>query len=157
MSSLKRFATASLLVLCCVFALTASVPNVTSGTWQNWGNMNVARQGAATVRLLDGRVLILGGSDSNGPLASVEVFGNDGLFSAAQTMHSARWGHAASVLNDGRVLVTGGVTIGGGVTNAAEIYDPVSDSWTPLSAPMVDARAGHTATLLLDGRVVLSG
>jgi hypothetical protein len=157
MSSLKRCVTASLLVLCCVFALTASVPNVPAGTWQSWGNMSVARQGAASVRLLDGRVLIIGGSDANGPLASVEVFGNDGVFSGAQPMHSARSGHAAIALSDGRVLVSGGVMSGGGVTNGAEVYDPTSDSWTVLSVPMVDARAGHTASLLVDGRVVLAG
>src|SRR5689334_12086914 len=157
MTAFKRFFTASLLVVCCVFALTASVPNVPSGTWQAWGDMSVARQGAATVRLQDGRVLIVGGSDANGPLASVEIFGNDGTFSNAQPMHAARTGHAATMLTDGRVLVSGGASSGGNVTNATEIYDPASDSWTVVGGGMVDARAGHTASLLLDGRVFVAG
>jgi hypothetical protein len=156
MTAFKRFFMASLLVVCCVFALTASVPNVPSGTWQAWGNLSVARRGAATVRLQDGRVLIIGGSDANGPLSSVEIFGNDGTFSNAQAMHAARIGHIATMLSDGRVLVSGGVS-SGTVTNTAEIYDPSSDSWKAVSGGMVDARAGHTASVLLDGRIFIAG
>jgi hypothetical protein len=61
------------------------------------------------------------------------------------------------MLTDGRVLVSGGASSGGNVTNATEIYDPASDSWTVVGGGMVDARAGHTASLLLDGRVFVAG
>ena len=145
-----------ILVLSYVLFLTASIPPVSTGTWQTWNNMGDVRSGAAAVLLQDGRVFIIGGTNANGPVASADLFGTDGNFSAAAAMQTPRSGHTATVLSDGRVLVTGGTTSGGGAVNTAEIYDPSANSW---SAPttMVDARAGHTASLLPDGRVLLAG
>ncbi|MGH9502144.1 MAG: Ig-like domain repeat protein [Terriglobales bacterium] len=147
---------ASLAVLLCVMFLTASIPNVSSGTWHGWNAMTDARSAASAVLLSDGRVLIAGGSNANGPTASADLFRADGVFSAAAAMHSPRSNHTATLLGDGRVLVTGGTTSGGGITNSAEIYDPGSDSWT-VAGTMLDARAGHSASSLSDGRVLLAG
>lgn len=66
-------------------------------------------------------------------------------------------GHVSVALQDGRVLVTGGTTSGGGLTNAAEIYDPALSVWTNVAGGKIEARSGHNATLLNDGRVLLSG
>src|SRR5712692_8323205 len=153
----KSFWLSPLLVLSCVFLLTASIPNVPTGTWQTWNPMGDVRSGAVAVLLQDGRVLIIGGNNANGPVASADLFGTEGNFSAAAVMQTPRSGHTATVLSDGRVLVAGGTTSGGGITNSAEIYDPSADSWTLLSGTMVDARSGHTASLLPDGRVLLAG
>ena len=147
---------ASLAVLLCVLFLTASIPNVPTGTWQAWNAMADVRSGASAVLLSDGRVLIVGGSSANGPTASADIFGKDGVFSAAAAMNSPRSNQTATLLGDGRVLVTGG-EIGSGITNSAEVYDPAAGSWTLLGATMLDARAGHTASLLPDGRVLLAG
>ena len=156
MRFLKSYWLLPILVLSCVFILTASIPNVATGTWQTWNPMGDVRSGAAAVLLQDGRVLITGGNNANGPVASADLFGTNGNFSAAAVMQSPRSGHTATVLSDGRVLVTGGVTSGGGAVNTAEIYDPGADSWSGPTT-MVDARAGHTASLLSDGRVLLAG
>jgi hypothetical protein len=153
----KSFWLSPLLVLSCVFLLTASITNVSTGTWQTWNPMGDVRSGAAAVLLQDGRVLIIGGNNANGPVASADLFGTDGNFSAAAVMQAPRSGHTATVLSDGRVLVAGGATSGGGITNSAEIYEPSADSWTVLSGTMVDARSGHTASLLPDGSVLLAG
>src|SRR5581483_106919 len=148
---------AALVVFLCALLVTASIPTVPTGTWKPWNPMGSDRSGAASVLLPDGRVLITGGSDTNGALASVEVFSTAGSFSSGQSMHGARSAHTATVLQDGRVLVTGGTTAGGGFTNTAETYDPSSDLWTLLSATLLDARSGQTASLLPDGRVLIAG
>jgi hypothetical protein len=64
-----------------------------------------------------------------------------------------------SQLSDGRILVIGGHDPGNGLLGSREvnIFDPVSETWTP-AANMADARWYPTATTLADGRVLaLSG
>src|SRR5215213_3836664 len=70
-------------------------------------------------------------------------------------MTAARRGHTATRLSDGRVLITGGENADG-VLNTAEIFDPVSGTFST-SGNMNAARADHTATLLADGRVLIIG
>ncbi len=157
---MRRFRTPLVTILIVLFSallLIGAIPKVPTGTWKAWNSMSSVRSGATAVLLSDGRALIAGGSDANGPVNSVDLFGTDGLFSNGQTMNSPRSSYAATLLQDGRVLVTGGTTSGGGITNSAEIYDPSADVWTLVSAVMVDARSGHTASLLQDGRVLLAG
>ena len=58
------------------------------------------------------------------------------------------------MLADGRVLITGGQN--GPVRNTAEIYNPVTDSFTTVGA-MATPRYQHTMTLLADGSVLVAG
>jgi len=83
----------------------------------------------------------------------------------AGTMNESRAFHTATVLQDGRVVVTGGVTYGGQkgngdyftkILNTAEIYDPITGSWTLLPA-LSEYRAAHSASLLDDGRLLIAG
>ena len=60
--------------------------------------------------------------------------------------------HAVAVDVD----VGGAVAIVGGVTNTAEIYDPVAQTFTQTGS-MTVPRQGATATVLNDGRVLLAG
>src|SRR6266581_2434773 len=139
------------------FLLRASLPSVATGTWVAAGNMSAARSGACTVALNDGRLLISGGADANGPTATADLFSTTGSWSAAASMNSPRSHQSCAVLQDGRVLVAGGTTsLGGGITNSAEIYDPSADSWSPAGL-MNDARSGATASVLQDGRVLITG
>src|SRR6266699_3909895 len=138
------------------FLLRASLPSVATGTWVAAGNMSAARSGACTVALNDGRLLISGGADANGPTATADLFSTTGSWSAAASMNSPRSHQSCAVLQDGRVLVAGGTTSGGGITNSAEIYDPSAGSWAQAGL-MNDARSGATASVLQDGRVLIAG
>ena len=120
---------AALVLLTAIF-LQGSIPAVVTGTWGSAGSMSAPRDGASAALLADGRILIAGGQNGSDPMASAEFFGSNGSFSLAPPMHMARSGHSATLLADGRLLVAGGVTLGEGPTNAVEIYDPASDSWS---------------------------
>jgi hypothetical protein len=56
-----------------------------------------------------------------------------------------------------RVLTAGGVTAGGSATSTAEIFNPITNSWSPIGVGMNEARSGATAALLQDGRVLIAG
>ena len=73
-------------------------------------------------------------------------------------MSDEKAGHVAVLLNDGKVMVMGGTSGSLPPTyfSSAEVYDPVSDSWTSKSA-LNTARVAAAATVLLDGRVLVTG
>ncbi len=114
--------------------------------------------------LADGTALMAGGIDNfSGTITnSAEIFNppNEFFIMLAAPMMEARAGHTATLLNDGTVLLAGGIVNMNGVMTAvdsAEIYNPVTQTFSPVLAPMMWARTGHTATLLKDGRVLLAG
>ncbi|WP_020178198.1 kelch repeat-containing protein [Methylopila sp. M107] len=132
---------------------------------QTLGGRVAARVGQTATALPDGRVVIIGGFDSDGvPLAIVEIY--DPLSKTvkpAERMVFTRALHTATLLGDGTILVAGGmVSSSGATTNTAEIYDP--DDGTVFIPPrMTQAVAGHAATLIsgcgcsADGKVLISG
>jgi N-acetylneuraminic acid mutarotase len=70
-------------------------------------------------------------------------------------MAAPRFGHTETLLGNGKVLVAGGL-INSVFTASAELYDPVSNTWSDAGS-MATARAGATATLLGNGKVLLTG
>ncbi len=79
--------------------------------------------------LLDGRVLMTGGSDSldpNSTLATAEVYDPDlETFTPTGSMHARRVGHTQTLLSDGTVLVAGGLAISFTAPwSTAELYGP---------------------------------
>jgi hypothetical protein len=138
--------------------LQASIPTIPSNTWQQGAALSSARTGATATLMADGRVLIVGGEDSNGnALETAEVLNPDGTITSIPSMLTQRYGHSAVLLRDGNVLVAGGHTSGGGVVNTAELFDPGANTWRWASNTMTDARADFTLSQLLDGNVLVAG
>ncbi|HET7487841.1 MAG TPA: kelch repeat-containing protein [Acidimicrobiales bacterium] len=115
-----------------------------------------ARAHHSATLLDDGRVLVAGGSDAGGPMASAEIYDPaSGTWAGTAPMRQARSGHTATRLADGRVLVVGGSGPGpDGTADAlasAEVFDPAGNdhhgAWIPAAAPH-GPRAGHTASLV---------
>jgi WD40 repeat protein len=121
------------------------------------GDMTVARSDHASVLLPDGRVLVIGGTDSVNILKSSELFDpSTETWRASGDMKTARRGHTATLMADGKVLVTGGFD-GKAALATAEIYDPSTGAWTATLGPMTSSRRFHSATLLSDGKVLVAG
>ena len=136
-------------------------------TFQALDPMTASRTGHTATRLLDGRVLIVGGLDSTCQAScpqrcwsSAEIFDpRTRTFASTGSMAIARAGHAATLLPDGRVLVAGGFSPdlqGTDLATSVEIYDPATGRFT-FAGRLLRPRAEHQATLLGDGTVLLSG
>lgn len=136
--------------------------DLATNSWRAESSMNVARSDGAFARLSDGRFLVTGGSTLGGlRTPTAEIFDpSAGAWTLVKSMSTERSRHTLTLLADGRVLATGGYRANADpyevYQRTAEIYDPVTNSWTPV-ATMAHRRVGHTASLLPDGRVLIVG
>ncbi len=108
-----------------------------AGTWQ--GLVNQPPFHTSTMLLLsDGRVMVQEEATPHWHALTPDASGSfvSGTWSTLADMSFWRRYYASGILRDGRVIVVGGEQSGaGGDTNRGEIYDPVADSWTPISLP----------------------
>jgi N-acetylneuraminic acid mutarotase len=151
----------------CVTTLAGSeIYNPSTGQWTTAGEMTIPRSFHTTTLLRNGKVLATGGRIHTGPdyidykaIAWADLYDpTTKKWSATGPMTISREDHSAVLLTNGQVLVTGGTTVDfNGVTVAsAELYDPVTGSWTATGS-MLLSRERHTANVLQNGQVLVAG
>lgn len=105
-----------------------------------------------------GRSLQFGKSDQR---ATVYVGLVNQLSAAPSQPMRSRWGMTATLLPNGKVLLAGGATGGTDqmpkATDALELYDPATGSFTLVDPSGFGARIYHTAVLDASGKVVFMG
>ena len=123
-----------------------------TGTWSATGDLTEDWGGPPAVLLPDGKVLA-----ERNPLYDPD----SGTWTATGKMNIPRlYGAVATPLSDGKVLVAGGFVDGEltaglpPLTDAAEVYDPVTGSWTEI-ANMHGPHALGIATQLPDGKMLV--
>jgi hypothetical protein len=124
-----------------------------------------AFQAGTMLLLTDGAVLCQDEGPSNGGTANwwkltPDAFGSyvNGGWSKLASGPNAPLYYASAVLRDGRVFVAGGEYNAGASVDllAAEIYDPVADTWTTLATPPGWTNIGDAPCCVLpDGRLLL--
>lgn len=130
-----------------------------SSNWTSNNQLNAQRANHTATLLPSGKVLLAGGVNRSGVMASSELYDPETKrWTASGVMNQARNLHTATLLLDGTVLAAGGFRTGTstGATSSAEIYYPDSGAWVP-TASMNDARSYHTSALLPDGNVLVAG
>ena len=132
----------------------AQVYDPSTGTWTVTGPM-ARHDGLDTYTVLqDGRVLVAGDDR-----AQVYDPASD-TWSAAGTKRDHGYAAAATLLSDGKVLVAGGMTFSlpdnYDRLDLAEIYDPVTGSWSTIAKMHAKTRP-VAAILLPDGKVLVVG
>jgi len=123
------------------------------------GRLVTPRSSHTATRLLDGRVLLAGGSVA----APTYVTGSAELYnpatnswSATGSLNQSRTFHRAVLLPDGRVLVMSGQSFGANNLSSAELYDPVIMQWT-YTASMSSPHFLSDPVVLPNGKVLVAG
>lgn len=140
---------------------SAEVYDPVANTWAMTPPMSESRFIPSVTLLANGKVLVAGGAQRDGPTAiriTADLFDpNSETWSAAAPMLNPRGGHTATRLASGKVLVAGGfLSTLSNYQASAELYDPATNTWTA-APPMATARARHAAVLLLSGKVLVAG
>jgi hypothetical protein len=137
----------------------AELYNPASGMFTVTGSLNTARELHTATLLNNGMVLITGGYNAGGFLSSAELYNPaTGTFTVTGSMSTPRRFAPTILLQDGTVLIAGGA----GATDplqalaSAEIYDPVTGTFTPTGSMNV-ARRLTSGTLLNNGLVLIAG
>lgn len=123
---------------------------------QQTSQLDLERWNHTATPLMSGEVLLTGGGNGGDSISYSEteiLTGYTGSHRRTGALHTGRRDHRAVLLPSGKVLAVGGYTSGRGT---AELYDPITGTWSDV-APPVAGRYGATMALLLDGRVLLAG
>jgi len=128
-------------------------------SWTAAASMSTPRSDGAAIVLLDGRVLVAGGdSTGSSTVASAEIYDPAAdTWQPVANMAEPRTRSTITRLPDGKVLVIGGYSRNPGLTfsQTAELYDPVTGTWTTMATQLSSPRAQHAAQLLPGGNEVL--
>jgi N-acetylneuraminic acid mutarotase len=124
------------------------------------GNMGTDRYNHTATRLLDGKVLVVGGNAyDTSPGGSAELYDPaSGTWTNTSSLEDPRVNHTATLLPNGKVLVAGGVNVTayGPFGVDPRLYNPTNGTWSyPGGAG--GHYYGHTATLLPGGKVLIVG
>jgi hypothetical protein len=135
---------------------TAEIYDPATGRFTITGNMAVPRYKLGSALLPNGKVLVVGGSDSRdwqGMYASTEIYDPaSGRFMRGPEMRSSRFKIPAGVVTgkDGSIVIAGGA-------EQPEVYDPLRSVLVPVTGSLLDGFLFSTSTLLPDGRILLVG
>jgi hypothetical protein len=140
--------------------MESEVYDPNAGMFSVTGQLNSARRITTATLLNNGMVLVAGGFNGGGVLASAELYDpTTGAFTYTGNMNVPRYYHTATLLDNGKVLIAGGDDPSGALIvplASAEIYDPATGVFT-LTSNLNAARYDHTATLLGNGMVMIAG
>ena len=115
--------------------------------------------GQSSTILPAGSSLLLGG-ETNGEVSPAATIWDPRTGTSRELpskLGYARAWHTATVLPDGTVLILGGIGSSGQLIEKGELFDPDSETFSPVGTSDLTPRARHTATVLTDGALLIAG
>jgi hypothetical protein len=145
---------------------SAEIYDPATGQWSTTGSLATARTKHSATRLLDGRVLAVGGDAGQNGFTSAELYDlTTGSWTATGAMVGPRSDDdvccpGIARLPSGDVLVAGGSSPSGApssVLSSAEVYRVATGTWEATGDLAFGRDSGFDLVPLLDGRILIAG
>ena len=126
-----------------------------TGNFSLTGSLQPDRVGFDATLLVDGKVLLAGGTQTTTPgygicLSSAELYDPvSGTFTTTGTLTFPRCSPSVALLNSGKALFSGW-------SLSPEVYDPITGTFS-VAGSMASSHNASTATLLNNGKVLVAG
>ncbi|ADO68314.1 Kelch repeat-containing protein [Stigmatella aurantiaca] len=141
--------------------MQAELYEPSTGRWTKAGSAGGAagthRMGHTVTRLVDGRVLVVGGTTSRAAETAELYVPATGEWTLVAPLAMPREGHGALLTGDGDVLVVGGYHFASGTLASAERFEPVSGTWRPVNALQTPRQGAGLLRLPGDAVLVVGG
>lgn len=125
-----------------------------TNTWTSMPPMPTARYLPA-IGVINGKVIVAGGSDSNDPVDTVEIFDSaTNLWSPGAALPVPVYAAVSAVAN-GKLYVIGGLDATSTVLPNVQIYNPATNSWGPGTAMPTPRAAGYGG--VINGAIIVAG
>ncbi|MBA3723848.1 MAG: hypothetical protein H0W89_03050 [Candidatus Levybacteria bacterium] len=148
-------------IICLIYFFFTDTTILAASGWVNKGDLNVQRYLHTATVLSDGKVLVVCGGRNGTPIRQSEIFdpttgnwtnSNNTLLS--RRYHTADLVRVSEITEETNVLIAGGIG-GTEITNTAELYNPLSNTWK-YASNMKNARLFHASSSLNDGRILVT-
>ena len=129
------------------------------GTWKPLTHQPTFNT-STSILLSDGRIMFQEEATKHWHALTPDKHGSyvDGTWSTLADMSFWRRYYASGMLKDGRIVLIGGEQSGaGGDTNKGEIYDPVSNTWSPMPSPPGWPTVGDASCCILPNGNLMIG
>lgn len=145
-----------------VVGFAADNRHASAAGWSPYTNSSPAGGTGTTLTLSDGTIMVQGADSKSWSKLTPDSTGSyaNGTWSSMASMGTARLYFASNVLPSGKVFVVGGEysgsTLASNWTNTGEIYDPVANTWTPITS-FPQSNFGDDPSVVLPNGNILCG
>ncbi len=119
-------------------------------------DMSFGRQGAQSLVLTDGRVLVMDGYSATGYTTKLDIYDPPTRTFTSVSLPAARGYFAVALLKSGHVMIAGGEGNSGPLADIL-VFDAATSTFSTAKGALSVARGLAVATTLNDGRVIISG
>ncbi|MBC7388603.1 MAG: hypothetical protein H7329_05290 [Opitutaceae bacterium] len=130
--------------------LECEIFSLSLNKWIATDSLQMSHSYGASVKLLDGRVLVAGGM--NAKSEAFDPYKKEWNFVGDMNLLHGM-GMSLTLLSDGNVLAIGGDQN----ANTLEVFSPITNSWTELLVHTSLRKIFHSSILLKDGKVLIIG
>lgn len=138
-------------------AITTTIIRDPAAYWISDASLTYKRANHEAVLLANGKVMVAGGQSCLATIVRISEFYSSPLgWQSGPPTRNSRLRHTLTAF-DGNTKALAAGSIERGSRSTAEVYDSITNTWTPTSTNMLTGRFAHAATLIYNEQILIIG